>query len=249
MTSIFLTTSEWNDPDYDGVVIKIPKGVLLTNPELQDSLDALGNTLKNCKFSTSHPSFTKNLNEIFKRDSKLQLIKEVEEARKREREAKLQKRKHLFSLIRKKKLYLVEWRKVTYPIGESISINGEWFGYNARLGVDTALTKRGVRKEVQTKFQQHVGEDPEKLAEYLGSSLRFYKVRNVRLYQDAYTNIACSFEALHVIAWRDLELKSYYLVTLEQRNGKLTANHQGIYKDVSPDFFDVTPHLEYHEVM
>lgn len=73
----------YNDSDYDGVVLKIDTGFIMTNPEIKQSLQNLLADLKECKFSTMIPSHQKNINELTDYDSK---IKQVRQRRKEDEE-------------------------------------------------------------------------------------------------------------------------------------------------------------------
>lgn len=67
--------TRFNDEDFDGVVLKIDMGFIMTNPEMVEHLEDFRQKLLQCQYSTMLPSHERNLNELEDYKDKSALIK------------------------------------------------------------------------------------------------------------------------------------------------------------------------------
>ena len=65
----------FHDDDYDGIVLKLNNGFLLTNPDLKPALEAFEKALNDCEYSMYMPDHQMNLYELKNRDRKMEIIK------------------------------------------------------------------------------------------------------------------------------------------------------------------------------
>jgi len=132
--------SNYNDEHYNGIVLKIPIGVIITNPELEKAILVFRDTLNNCIFSRMHPSFDKNIYELAhypdKANDFLDAKKEITKHKERE-ELKIARKLDRLDIPIVQKKY-----KCTTE-NDSLLINGiayEW---------DEIMTKRGITSRVK----------------------------------------------------------------------------------------------------
>ena len=65
--------NKFHDEDYDGISLKIPNGILLTNPDLEPHIEAFKKALIECDYSNMMPDHRMNVNELenYKEKSKI----------------------------------------------------------------------------------------------------------------------------------------------------------------------------------
>ena len=106
----------YNEENYDGVVIKIPRAIIHLNPGLNKALKYLYKKMDNMRYSTQHPDIIKSLNELLDFDTKSEWYRNKihdEDIQKRCKELRMRKRKKkLINLD----IVELEWSKEKFVI-------------------------------------------------------------------------------------------------------------------------------------
>jgi len=82
---------KFHNEHYDGIIIKLDKGFILTNPKLVEHIKAFEEALKSCEYSLMLPDYQRNLNELSDYEEKSDVIKQNEEEEQRFKNAQIEK--------------------------------------------------------------------------------------------------------------------------------------------------------------
>lgn len=139
-----ISTFKYHDKDYDGIVLMIPKGIIVTNPELTEAIEAFEKALNDCKCSTMMPDHQRNLSELENWKDKVKDIEEDEAESKRYMDKRREEDRRRTSgevlEIVFKEYEAPAMREVT-----SITLNGEVFGYHDIFRNRGGLTTKVVK--------------------------------------------------------------------------------------------------------
>lgn len=140
----------FNDDFFEGVVLKIKEGFLITNPEVEEALKIFKEVLENAKYSIADPQHQRNLYELEnykeKRKNRIEKDKQFEVIKKKEEE-KYQKYIDLEIIpleTSKREVRTFENYDSDIVIGDEI------------FTVDEYLTKSGIRKPISNKIKTFI---------------------------------------------------------------------------------------------